>query len=42
VLSNNPKLAAAFPEALERAGHVRPLPGNFWSDDRSNLFDILK
>ena len=42
VLSDNPELIAKFPLAVAAAREVRELPHGYWTDDRSNLFEILK
>jgi spermidine synthase len=42
VLSENPVFIARYPEAVATARQVRDLPHGCWTDDRSNLFEILK
>jgi len=42
VLTKNPDLLDQYPQAVQSAKIVRPLPQGFWTDDYSNLFEILK
>jgi hypothetical protein len=42
VLTKNPNLCDKYPEAAEAANDVRQLRRGFWTDDCSNLFEILK
>ncbi len=42
LLTKNPELIAKYPEAAEVAAEVRPIRNGYWTDDHSNLFEILK
>ena len=41
-LDLSPELIAKYPDAVAAACQVRDLPNGCWTDDRSNLFEILK
>ncbi len=42
LLTKNPELISKYPEAAEVAAAVRPIRNGYWTDDHSNLFEILK
>ncbi len=42
LLTKNPELIAKYPEAARIAADVAPVRNGYWTDDHSNLFEILK